>query len=146
MLIPVWFSSLAGKLRLVQPLFSHRYGKAHPREMMVVRFDVDVKCRQGLTYGAKQIKLARISHMKTSLGLTYATTQGLTYDRKQGLTLERRHGLTKVGCVVTQGSTCVLKPQRQKAVSQKAGSHRRKGLTESNVSQKATSHRKEGLT
>ena len=80
MLIPVWFSSLAGKLRLVQPLFSHRYGKAHPREMMVVRFDVDVKCRQGLTYGAKQIKLARISHMKTSLGLTYATTQGLTYD------------------------------------------------------------------
>ena len=146
MLIPVWFSSLAGKLRLVQPLFSHRYGKAHPREMMVVRFDVDVKCRQGLTYGAKQIKLARISHMKTSLGLTYATTQGLTYDRKQGLTLERRHGLTKVGCVVTQGSTRVLKPQRPKAVSQKARSHRRKGLTGSEVSQKARSHRKEGLT
>ena len=146
MLIPVWFASLAGKLRLVQPLFSHRYGKAHPREMMVVRFDVDVKCRQALTYGAKQIKLARISHMKTSLGLTYATTQGLTYDRKRGLPLERRHGLTKVGCVVTQGSTCVLKPQRQKAVSQKAGSHRRKGLTGSKVSQKARSHRKEGLT
>ena len=66
MLIPVWFSSLAGKLRLVQPLFSHRYGKAHPREMIVVRFDVDVKCRSHIWDKTDQI------------------SQDLTYENKPG--------------------------------------------------------------